>query len=407
MNGSIAFDRELTLPEVVRGLPLDRVAAALEILVGAPVGIEDPTGRIVAGHAVPGGQAIPVELEIEPLGVLRVQAGQLQQGAAAATLLKLLLHARAQVIRAGDLHASAMSTEYDALRERHEALQQSEARYRELVQSLEERVKQQVALLDERQRQIYLAERLASVGQLAAGIAHEINNPIGFILSNLETGRRYLPKLHELRATLTEGTAAAASWQTLDLDFVAEDLGDLMADCIVGAQRIARIVRDVKGFSSIDRPDPEDVDLNAQLATVVAIIAAQKPAGVALTEHYADGMPPLLCLPGHLNQVFVNLINNAVQSVEGREGGRVEVHTRHDGADLRVEVIDNGVGIAPEVLPRVFDPFFTTRGVGRGVGLGLTVARDIVGAHGGRLVLSSLCGQGTTASVSLPLTPTR
>lgn len=407
MNGAAAFDRELTLPEVVRGLPLDRVAAALEMLVGTPIGIEDTTGRIVAGHAVPGGQAIPVELEIEPLGQLRVQAGQLQQGAAAATLLKLLLHARAQVIRAGDLHASAMSTEYDALRERHEALQQSEARYRELAQSLEERVKQQVALLDERQRQIYLAERLASIGQLAAGIAHEINNPIGFMLSNLETGRRYLPKLHELKAALAAGSAAAARWHELDLDFVAEDLDDLLADCIVGAQRIARIVRDVKGFSSIDRPDPEEVDLNAQLATVVALIAAQKPAGATLTEHYAAGLPRLLCLPGHLHQVFVNLINNAIQAVEGREDARVEVHTRQEGPNLWVDVVDNGVGIAPEVMPRVFDPFFTTRGVGRGVGLGLTVARDIVGAHDGQLVLDSPPGQGTTASVRLPLTPTR
>jgi signal transduction histidine kinase len=407
VNGAAAFDRELTLPEVVRGLPLDRVAAALEMLVGAPVGIEDPTGRIVAGHAVPGGQAIPVELEIEPLGVLRVPAGRLQQGAAAAVLLKLLLHARAQVIRAGDLHASAMSTEYDALRQRHEALQQSEARYRELVQSLEERVRQQVALLDERQRQIYLAERLASIGQLAAGIAHEINNPTGFILSNLETGRRYLPRLHEFKAALAAGSPAAASWQRLDLEFIVDDLDDLLGDCIVGAQRIARIVRDVKGFSSIDRPDPEDVDLNAQLATVVAIVAAQKPAGVTLSEHYAEGLPRLLCLPGHLNQVFVNLINNALQAVEGREGGRVEVHTRIEGSDLRVDVIDNGTGIAPEVLPRVFDPFFTTRGVGRGVGLGLTVARDIVGAHGGRIELRSLAGPGTAASVSLPLTPTR
>jgi signal transduction histidine kinase len=140
---------------------------------------------------------------------------------------------------------------------------------------------------------------------------------------------------------------------------------------------------------------------------VVALIAAQKPADVTLTEHFAAGLPRLLCLPGHLNQVFVNLINNAIQAVEGREGGRVEVRTRQEGSDVWVDVSDNGVGIAPEVLPRVFDPFFTTRGVGRGVGLGLTVARDIVGAHDGRLVLNSLPGQGTTASVSLPLTLTR
>ncbi len=285
-----------------------------------------------------------------------------------------------------------------------ESLRQSEERNRQLTQTLDDRVQAEVSRLDERHRQIYLAERLASIGQLAAGIAHEINNPIGYILSNLETGRRYLPRLRELRAALPAGSPAAASWQALDLDFVVDDLDELLRDCIEGAARVARIVRDVKGFSSVDRPDPEDVDLNAQLATVVAIVAAHKPAGVAITEHYAQGLPRLLCLPGHLNQVFVSLLNNALQAVEGQEGGKVELRTRQEGAEVWVDVIDNGTGIAPEVLPHVFDPFFTTRGVGRGVGLGLTVARDIVGAHDGHLTLHSLPAQGTTASVRLPLT---
>ena len=405
MNTAPAFDRELHLTEVTRGLPLDRVAAALEMLLGAPLGLEDLHGRIVAGHVVPEGDAIPVELEIEPLGVLRVPAAQGPRGAAAAALLQMLLHARAQVVRAGDLHASAMSTDHDELLERHRALQASESRYRELAQALEERVKAQVALLDERQRQIYLAERLASVGQLAAGIAHEINNPVGFMLSNLETGRRYLPKLRELRAQLAPDSAAAARWAQLDLDYVVGDLEELLGDCIEGAQRIARIVRDVKGFSSVDKPDPEDVDLNAQLATVVGIVMAPRPAGVLVSEHYAAGLPRMLCLPGHLNQVFVNLLNNALQAVQERAGATIEIHTRHEGHELVVDIVDNGTGIAPEVLPRVFDPFFTTRGVGGGTGLGLTVARDIVGAHDGHLTLLSQPGVGTTARVRLPLTP--
>jgi signal transduction histidine kinase len=406
VSDSLAFDRELALDDLLRGLPLERVAAALEMLAGVPVAIEDLSGRIVAGHAAPlgDGEAIELQLEIEPLCRLRLPRGQLQRGAAAAVLLKQLLHARAQVVRAGDLHAAAMSSEFDELRRRNEALQQSEASLRELTQTLAQRVQAQVAMLDERQRQIYLAERLASIGQLAAGVAHEINNPIGFMLSNLETGRRYLPKLHALKAALAPDPAAAAHWQGLDLDFVLDDLGELLSECIAGATRVARIVRDIKGFSGVDRPDPEDVNLNAQLATVVALVAAARPAGVRIEEHYAADLPRLLCLPGHLNQVFVNLLNNALQAVEGRPDARVAVHTRQDGADLWVDVVDNGAGIAPELMPRVFDPFFTTRGVGRGVGLGLTVARDIVAAHDGSVALRSLPGQGTTASVRLPLT---
>lgn len=299
----------------------------------------------------------------------------------------------------------AAATGLDPLRACHEALQRSEARYGELAQALDERVRAQAALLDERQRQIYLAERLASVGQLAAGIAHEINNPLGFVLSNLESGRRYLPRLHELKATLPGGSAAAVHWRQMDLDFVLADLDALLADCIAGAERIARIVRDVQGFSSVDRPDPEDVDLNALLAMAVAIVTADKPPGVGVVERYASHLPRLLCLPGHLNQVFVNLLNNALQAVEGRHDGQIEIHTRQQGPDLWVEVIDNGTGIAPELLARVFDPFFTTRAVGRGTGLGLTVARDIVGAHDGSLVLHSQPAHGTRACVRLPLSP--
>lgn len=404
MIEATAFDRELTLLEVTRGLPLDRVAAALEMLVGTAVGIEDTDGRIVAGHAVPQGCAIPIPLEIEPLCFLRLPETELQRGAAAASLLQSWLHVRAQVVRAGDLHATAMSTDHDELRERHQALQQSETRCCELAQAMDSRVKAQVALLDERQRQIYLAERLASVGQLAAGIAHEINNPVGFMLSNLETGRRYLPKLRELRTALPQDSAAADRWRKLDLDFVVADLDELLGDCIEGAQRIARIVRDVKGFSSVDKPDPEDIDLNTLIASVVAIVTAHQHEGVVITEQYASGLPRLLCLPGHLHQVFINLLNNALQAVTGRAEAKVGVRTRQEGTDLWVDIFDNGVGIAPELLPRVFDPFFTTRSVGHGTGLGLTVARDIVGAHDGNLELHSQPGSGTTASVRLPIT---
>ncbi|HEX6362159.1 MAG TPA: ATP-binding protein [Albitalea sp.] len=397
------FDRELTLADCARGLPLDRIAAALEMALGVPLGIEDLDGRIVAGHAVPAGEAIALTLEIEPLGWLRVPAGHAAQGAAGASLLQQLLQQRAQVVRAGDLHASAMSADYEQLRVRNEALQRSEARYRELAASLEEKVKEQVALLDERQRQLYLAERLASVGQLAAGVAHEINNPIGFIRSNLETGRRYLPKLRELKVSLRDHAPAGAAWQRLDLDFVVDDLEELLGDCIAGAERIARIVRDLKGFSNVDRPEAEDVDLNEQLAAAVAVLAGQKPDGVRIVQHYASGLPRLMCLPGHLGQVFVSLLTNALQAVQDRPDPTIEVRTGRDDTHFLIEIADNGCGIPAELMPRVFEPFFTTRGVGKGTGLGLTIARDIVGAHDGTLDLSSQAGEGTRARVRLPI----
>lgn len=396
------FDRELRLDELTRGMPLDRLIAALEILAGGPVGIEDEEGRLIGGHLAADQQSIPFRLEIEALGRLRVPAGDVGAGGAAVSLFQMLLQARAQVVRAADLHAAAMSVDYEQLRARNAELGASEARYRELSADLEQRVKAQVALLDDRQRQLYQAERLASVGQLAAGIAHEINNPVGFIRSNLETARTYVDKFAQIGRAIRDGDSVAAPWTELDLDFILEDFADLLTDCIAGADRVARIVSDLKGFSNVDRPDEEDVDLNTQLAAVVRVLSGQKPASVTLVEAYQD-LPRLLCLPGHLNQVFVNLLTNALQALEGREQGEIRVSTRLDDKTIVVEIRDNGCGIDADVLPRVFDPFFTTRGVGKGTGLGLTLARDIVNAHGGSLELDSEPGVGTTATIRLPL----
>jgi signal transduction histidine kinase len=398
-----AFDRELSLGELLKGMPLDRVVAALEMLSGKSIGIEDGDGRLIAGHAVKDGERIPFRLEIEALGQLVIEAGAVRPGAAAASLWQMLLQARAQVIRAAELHSAAMNSDYEELRVQNEALRASESRYRELAEELEARVKAQVALLDERQRQLYQAERLASVGQLAAGVAHEINNPLGFIRSNLDTARKYLDKFHALKASLPAGSATEAAWQRLDLDFVLDDFADLLADSIVGADRVTRIVKDLKGFSNVDRPEEQDVDLNAQIASVVAVLAGQKPASVSIVESYGE-LPKLLCLPGLLNQVFVNVLTNALQALENREqGGEVRVSTRLDDQAIVVAIADNGCGIDNDAKARVFEPFFTTRGVGRGTGLGLTVARDIVAAHGGTIDFDSRPGDGTTVSIRLPL----
>ena len=400
------FDRELSLHDLTRGLPLDRLASALEMLAGEPVTIEDMSGAHVAGpvlSASVSGECVPVKLEIEPIARVRVPHGSIRTGAAAATLLHMLLQARAQVVRSGALHAQAMASDYTQLREQNAALLASEARYRELSEELEARVKAQVQLLDERQRQLYSAERLASVGQLAAGVAHEINNPIGFIRSNLETARSYLDRFRQLKTVIAPGGAPDAAWQRLDIDFVLDDFSDLLADCLAGADRVARIVKDLKEFSSVDRPEEEEVDLNRQLQSVVAVIGGQKPATVRIIEHYAP-LPTLLCLPGHLNQVFINLLGNALQALEGRdEGAEIVLSTHLDGKTIVVDITDNGIGIPADVLPRVFDPFFTTRPVGRGTGLGLTVARDIVAAHGGTIELVSAPNEGCTATIRLPL----
>ena len=338
--------------------------------------------------------------ELLPASVLAAAGAALvERLRAAAAVLRQLLLARSRYLMAGSLHSEAVDADYAALQAKHALLLDSEARYRELSAQLEQRVAEQVKLIDERQLQLYQAEKLASVGQLAAGVAHEINNPIGFVRSNLSTFSDYLETFRSLKTRLAEGEAA---WSALDLDFTLADGAELIADSIAGIDRVARIVRDLKGFSNIDGATEEFVDLNHNLEQVVAVLAGQLPEGVVL--RFAGGkLPPLLCLPAHLNQVFLNVIRNAVQAtVDAGHPGEVLITSRATATGIEVAVRDGGVGLTPEVAARAFEPFYTTRIVGQGTGLGLTVARDIVQAHEGHIALASVPGRGTVVTIHLP-----
>lgn len=261
---------------------------------------------------------------------------------------------------------------------------------------LEPCLRERVCEIDKRLRQMYQAEKLAAVARLAAGLAHEMNNPIGFMRSNLTTLGQYLERVAALRERLAD---APAAWRELDLDFVTEDGRELVRECIGGADRIARLVRDLQGFSNVDRPEEQMADVNDCLRAAARLIEPGKPAGVAL-ELDLQPLPQLLCLPGHLNQVFFNVIQNAVQASGGH--GQVTVATSAEAEAVVIRIHDTGGGIAPEDLGRVFDPFFTTHPVGDGTGLGLTVARDIVQAHDGDISIDSLPGRGTTVTIRLP-----
>jgi two-component system NtrC family sensor kinase len=387
------FDREASLAELLPPAVLTRLGPALATLLGDAAALRDAAGHVLWGAPVDGMPVrAPLILELEPLGHLEASSGHAV--AAAAALLTEILKGQARYRMASSLHLEAVAADFEKLKAEHAALQQSEARLRALSAELERRVEEQVAVLEERQRQLYQAEKLAAVGQLAAGIAHEINNPIGFIRSNVNTFGGYLGKVAALKSRLD-----TAVWKDLDLDFVLADGRELVADSIAGIDRIARIVKDLRGFSNIDRPEEEVIDVNDSLRAAASVIEGQKPAGVAVRLDLRP-LPPLLCLPGHLNQVFLNVLINALQAVGDR--GEIRVASRAEGTRIVVAIGDDGPGIAPEILDRVFDPFFTTRAVGQGTGLGLTVARDIVRAHDGSISLESTPGRGTTVTIGLP-----
>jgi two-component system NtrC family sensor kinase len=261
------------------------------------------------------------------------------------------------------------------------------------------------------QSQLLQQEKMASIGQLAAGVAHEINNPMGFISSNLGALGKYTERLKTYSAAVDEALASpsmptelreqlAASRKSLKVDFMLEDIPSLLAESSNGAERVRKIVQDLKGFSRIDAAEYAAIDLNQSLESTINIIGNELKSKARLITEYGD-IPAVTCLPQQLNQVFMNLLQNAAQAMESE--GDIRVCTFNSDGSVFVEISDTGKGIAPEHLSKIFDPFFTTKPVGKGTGLGLSISYDIVKMHGGEISVTSEIGRGTTFRVRIPL----
>ncbi len=399
-----AVDRNFPLQDLVGPSLRGRLQSRLDLLTGVHTALADLHGTLLWG-ALPAGNSyrIPVELELEPVGHLIAACETPDRLKAAAGLLEMILQQRAQYLMAADLHLEAVQSDYESLLAKHAELEASEARLRVLSRQLEDRVREQVDLIEARQRQLYESERLAAVGQLAAGVAHEINNPIGFVRSNLVTAKRYVASLAELHDAISKSSSSGvrALSDRLDLGFIVEDFGVLLDDCVQGADRIARIVSDLKSFASIDGAEYERFDLGEKLVAVCGMVEAALPPGVSLTCRVDDGSLQVKGHVGHLNQALFNILRNAVQAV--RDHGKVSVRAEREGDRVRIEIEDDGEGMTAEVRRRAFEPFFSTRDVGAGTGLGLTVARDAVRAHEGQIEIDSAPGRGCRVRIQLPV----
>ncbi|WP_246448482.1 ATP-binding protein [Roseateles oligotrophus] len=279
----------------------------------------------------------------------------------------------------------------------------------ELQQNFE-RIQETNAQLEDAQNQLLQSEKMASIGQLAAGVAHEINNPIGFVSSNLGTLRRYVEGMLKLlqsyeRAGLEPPAPALREEirrqrEELDMDFLAEDLPLLLSESDDGLVRVKKIVQDLKDFSRVDQADWQDADINAGLDSTLNVVMNEVKYKAEVRKDYA-ALPLVRCLAAQLNQVFMNLIVNAAHAIPER--GLITLSTRHADDWVCVSVRDTGSGMSPEVARRIFEPFFTTKPVGKGTGLGLSLSFSIVKKHGGRIELESEPGQGTEFKVWIPV----
>ncbi|WP_437729107.1 sensor histidine kinase [Sorangium sp. So ce861] len=259
------------------------------------------------------------------------------------------------------------------------------------------------------------SEKMNALGKLSAGVAHEINNPLAFVRSNVHTLGESLGRLfaayEALEAAALRGRpddvagVAEALREDADLEFLRDDAGDLVKGTLGGLARVQKIVEDLRTFARLDQAEVERSDLRESLESTLAIAGpALRSGGVQVTVAW-DDLPKVRCKPAELSQVFLNLLINAAQAVEcrGPGNGRIAIRARDEGRQVALEFEDNGAGMTDDVLGRIFDPFFTTKPVGQGTGLGLTISHKIVvDQHGGTLSVRSAPGAGSTFTITLP-----
>lgn len=280
---------------------------------------------------------------------------------------------------------------------------------RKLEQEMTDRKRMEARLIQ--------TEKLASLGMLSAGVAHEINNPLAYVANNLAVLERDCRGLIDLidtcdafrelmsRESPESADRFARVAEDLDLDYARTHLLPMVGSTRQGVRRISEIVRNLRGFARLDQTPVDRLDPHRAIVSAFDMVRCQFDQRRIALIYDRGSLPEVVCAPGQINQVVMNLLINAMQAVEatGRKDGRVEVTTRVAPDGVVIEVADNGCGIPTEVLPRVFDPFFTTKPVGQGTGLGLSISHGIITDHNGMIEIESAPGEGTVCRVTLPV----
>ncbi len=303
-----------------------------------------------------------------------------------------------------------------------ERIIQLEGRHYQLQEELTLRNSKLDATLKElktTQGRILQSEKMAAVGRLAAGMAHEINNPIGFIGSNLDALKDYMGHLDELLSRYqklcrllmaapedslsaeikNEVNAIIQFEERIEIDYLKKDIPELLHDCKEGTERVGKIVSDLKNFAHPGNDRQMLVDINKGLESTLNMVCSELKSKVTVTREFGD-IPMVEGFPQKLNQVFMNILVNAAQAIT--EKGEIRIETKKEGDNVIVSISDTGCGIEEEHLSKIFDPFFTTKEIGKGTGLGMNIAYNIIEEHRGKISIQSTVGKGTIFTVSLP-----
>ena len=297
----------------------------------------------------------------------------------------------------------------------------------ETVEKRTKKLNEALSNLKNMQSQLVQTEKMASIGQLAAGVAHEINNPTGFISSNLNVLAGYdmdigslIEQYRALVSDLRSGTSASAGEgrssisellariaeieKEIDIDFILDDIMNLVGECKDGTERIKKIVLALKDFAHPGEDKMCVADINKGIESTLNVVWNELKYKAVVTKNYGD-LPLVECYSQQLNQVFMNILVNAAQAIEKQ--GEIRISTQKIDGSVEIKISDTGAGIPEENLSKIFDPFFTTKEVGKGTGLGMNVAYNIIKKHNGTIDVDSAVGKGTTFTIRIPATSRR
>jgi signal transduction histidine kinase len=265
--------------------------------------------------------------------------------------------------------------------------------------------------LKETQTQLIQSEKMASLGQLVAGIAHELNNPIGFVYANMVTLKDYIEVINKLLILIKERIDGKISEENflneliklhkdLELDFIRDDIDDLISDSLKGSQRVKEVVLNLRNFSRLDEADTKNVNIHDGLDSTLLLLTNEIKNRITIHKNYGN-LPLVQCKAGQINQVFMNLLVNAIQAIPQK--GNIWISTKVSNKNVEIRIKDDGVGIPKSIQNKIFDPFFTTKPVGSGTGLGLSISYKIINEHGGTINIEGDEKKGATFIVTIPL----